>query len=268
MCTQYTSRPPEVNYQDVKRMLTCPAEEMDVFSDPRKYRTRARYTRFVLPYREIEGILKVTQRPLASVMMPSSSPWHPVTMHPLFCIAFSSYLSDSWIFPPTSCRKAFGERFERWNFLGESPLPQLFRCHSNVGDTETYHVEYPSKRMARGDNGSRRWMYRLQLTKPPRLACLDRALKDTIAHELKSGNQEKIMEALGNAPLSPPSCSAIEFQGGVPQNADTERETPGRSWDYLSRGSGALKLLKSRGDARSALPFSGAPCGSRNASRE
>lgn len=133
---------------------------------------------------------------------------------------------------------------------------------------ETYRLEYPSKRMVRGNNGSRRWMYQLQLTKSPRLACLYREFKDTIAHELKSENQEKIMEAPGNAPLSPPSCSAIEFQGGVPQNTDTERETPGRSWDYLSRRSGTLKVLKSRGEAGSALPFSGAPCGARHASRE
>ena len=48
-----------MNSCDVKRMLACPAEEMHKFSDPQNYRTRPRYTRFVLPYGEIEGTIQV-----------------------------------------------------------------------------------------------------------------------------------------------------------------------------------------------------------------
>ncbi|CAM9720883.1 unnamed protein product, partial [Laminaria digitata] len=55
-----TSRPPFVNSCDVKRMLACPVEEMHMFSDPQNYRTRPRYTRFVLPYGEIEATIQDT----------------------------------------------------------------------------------------------------------------------------------------------------------------------------------------------------------------
>lgn len=56
---QASSRPPVVNSRDVKKMLACPLEEMHMFSDPRNYRTRPRYTRFALRFREIEGIIQV-----------------------------------------------------------------------------------------------------------------------------------------------------------------------------------------------------------------
>ncbi|CAN0108495.1 unnamed protein product, partial [Ectocarpus fasciculatus] len=55
-----TSRPPLVDSRDVKRMLECPAEEMHMFSDPKNYRTRPRYTRLALPFREIGGIIQDT----------------------------------------------------------------------------------------------------------------------------------------------------------------------------------------------------------------
>lgn len=57
---QETSRPPLVDSRDVKRMLECPAEEMHMFSDPKNYRTRPRYTRLALPFREIGGIIQVS----------------------------------------------------------------------------------------------------------------------------------------------------------------------------------------------------------------
>lgn len=57
---QETSRPPFVDSRDVKRMLACPMAEMRMFSDPTNYRTRPRYTRFVLPFREIEGLIQVS----------------------------------------------------------------------------------------------------------------------------------------------------------------------------------------------------------------
>lgn len=57
--SQEISRPPFVDSRDVKRMLACPAEEMHIFSDPKKYRTRPRYTRLALPFREIEEAIQV-----------------------------------------------------------------------------------------------------------------------------------------------------------------------------------------------------------------
>lgn len=60
--TQETTRPPVVDSADVKKMLSCPPEEMYMFSDPQRYRARSRYTRFALPFREIEEIIQVYMR--------------------------------------------------------------------------------------------------------------------------------------------------------------------------------------------------------------